>query len=203
MAWDEFPAAFRRRRRSPFFGDWFFRDVDEMMREFERMFEEAFKEEAAPKNLVRERKLPDGRVVKEIGPVVYGYSITIGPDGKPVVREFGNVKPSLKTRLGGATPSLDIRSEREPLIDIISDNGNIKVVAELPGVSKPDIKLHATANTLTVSVDTPERKYYKDLDLPAEVDPKSAKSTYKNGVLEVTLAKVAKKKPKGEPIKVE
>jgi hypothetical protein len=24
--------------------------------------------------------------------IVYGYSMTIGPDGKPKVREFGNVK---------------------------------------------------------------------------------------------------------------
>jgi len=51
-------------------------------------------------------------------------------------------------------------------------------------------------------VDTPQRKYYKELELPAEVDPKTAKSIYRNGVLEVTLAKI-KEKPKGEPIKVE
>jgi len=26
-----------------------------------------------------------------MGPFVYGYSMTMGPDGKPIVREFGNV----------------------------------------------------------------------------------------------------------------
>jgi len=31
-----------------------------------------------------------------MGPFVYGYSFSMGPDGKPVIREFGNVKPSLK-----------------------------------------------------------------------------------------------------------
>ncbi|MGH9923950.1 MAG: hypothetical protein ACRD5B_01100 [Nitrososphaeraceae archaeon] len=27
-----------------------------------------------------------------MGPIVYGYSMTIRPDGRPRVREFGNVK---------------------------------------------------------------------------------------------------------------
>ena len=196
MAWDEWWR--RRRSRFPFFG--FFEEFDEMMREMERMFEEMFKEyeKGLPKDLFRERRLPDGRIVREFGPVVYGYSVTIGPDGKPVIREFGNVKPSLK----GFRPSLDIKTEREPLVDVFSEDGSIKVVAELPGVEKQDIKLHATPKTLTISVDTPQRKYYKELELPEEIDPKTAKSVYRNGVLEVTLTKV-KEKPKGEPIKVE
>src|SRR5215210_4598921 len=46
----------------------------------------------APKELVREYQTPDGAKVREVGPIVYGYSMTIGPDGKPKVREFGNVK---------------------------------------------------------------------------------------------------------------
>ena len=27
------------------------------------------------------------------GPVFYGYTMTIGPDGKPVTQEYGNVQP--------------------------------------------------------------------------------------------------------------
>jgi HSP20 family protein len=44
--------------------------------------------------LVREYITPEGGEVREVGPVVYGYSMTVGPDGKPRVREFGNVKRS-------------------------------------------------------------------------------------------------------------
>ena len=29
-------------------------------------------------------------------PYYYGYQVTVGPDGKPHVREFGNVRPSSK-----------------------------------------------------------------------------------------------------------
>jgi len=101
-------------------------------------------------------------------------------------------------------PSLNVLEEREPLVDVISTNGEIKVVAELPGVEKEDIKLHGTEDTLTISVDTPRRKYFKEIELPAKVDVKKAKTMYKNGVLEVTLPKIEeKKKPKGEPIRIE
>jgi len=198
MGWNEdYPDWFRRKRRFPFFRSWLFEDIDEMFREFERMMEEEIKELTSkiPREYIRERKLPDGTTVREWGPFVYGYSITIGPDGKPQIREFGNVKP---TRFGPR-----IREEREPLVDIYVTNGEVKVIAELPGVNKEDIQLHGTEDTLTISVDTPERKYYKEVKLPAKVDPKGAKTSYKNGVLEVTLPKKEERKPKGEPIKVE
>jgi len=154
---------------------------------------------------VRERKLPDGTTVREWGPFVYGYSMTIGPDGKPRIREFGNVKPSLKPEAFGITrPSLDVKEEREPLVDVMSTDGEVKIIAELPGVEKEDIKLQGTENTLTISVDTPKRKYFKDVELPAKVKIKEAKTVYKNGVLEVTLPKIEEeKRPKGEPIKIE
>jgi len=77
------------------------------------------------------------------------------------------------------------------------------VVVELPGVEKQDIKLYGTENSLTISVDTPQRKYYKEVQLPSMVDSKLAKSTYKNGVLEITMPKKKEEKPKGELINIE
>jgi HSP20 family protein len=205
MSWDEFPSWFRR-RRWPFWGGWFAEDIDEMMKEFERSMEEAFREFSGevPRNLIREKRLPDGSTVREFGPFVYGYSMTVGPDGKPRIREFGNVKPGARA-IGRGPPRamIDIRGEREPLVDVMSTDGEVKVIAELPGVEKTDIKLHATSNTLTIDVDTEARRYYKELEMPAEIDPNSAKTSYKNGILEVTLSKVKEKKPKGTPIKIE
>jgi HSP20 family protein len=208
MAWEYFPEWFRRRmRRSPFFRNWFFGDIDELIRDMEEMMEKEFKEftTRVPKDLVRERKLPDGSTTREWGPFVYGYSMTIGPDGKPKIREFGNVKPSLKPEAFGLTrPSFDLKEEREPLVDVIDADGEIKIIAELPGVEKEDIKLHGTESTLTITVDTPKRRYSKETELPAKIDPKKATTKYKNGVLEVTIPKIKeKKKPKGEPIEIE
>jgi len=208
MAWEYFPEWFRRRmRRSPYFRSWLFGDMEDMFKDMEEMMEREFKEfnTKVPKDLVRERKLPDGSTIREWGPFVYGYSMTVGPDGKPKIREFGNVKPSLKPEALGLTrPSLDIKEEREPLIDVIDTDGEIKIVAELPGVEKEEIKLHGTEDTLTISVDTPKRKYFKEIPLPTRINPKEAKTIYKNGVLEITIPKIKeKKKPHGEPIKIE
>jgi len=198
MAWEE--EWFRRWwKRFPFVPRGFFEDIDKMM-------DEAFKDmsKGVPKDLIRERKLPSGGVAREIGPLVYGYSIVIGPDGKPVIREFGNVKPSLKPApLGLRRPGLEVTEEREPLTDVLEEKDVVRVVAEVPGVEKTDINLNCTEGTLTISVDKPKHKYFKEVELPAEVDPKTAKANYKHGVLEVIISKIKKKKPakgKGVPI---
>ncbi|MCX8201182.1 MAG: Hsp20/alpha crystallin family protein, partial [Candidatus Caldarchaeum sp.] len=126
-----------------------------------------------------------------------GYSITIGPDGKPVFRQFGNVSPAALPR------GVEVRPEREPLVDVFEDEKTVKVVAEIPGVKKEDIDLTVDANRLTVKVDTEERKYYKEVELPAEVLTSGVKAVYNNGVLEVVLPKKEAGKTKGEKIKVE
>ena len=68
------------RRSNPFEG------FEEMRREMEREFEENLKdiEGKVPKDLVREYVTEDGAKVKEIGPLVYGSTTTIGADGKPI-----------------------------------------------------------------------------------------------------------------------
>ena len=171
----------------------FFPELDKILEEMEKEMAKSFKdmENGMPRDMVRVRRLPDGSVRREYGPFVYGYSMKIGPDGKPVIREFGNIKPGA----GVEGQPLNLREQREPLIDVIEEEGEIKVLAELPGVDKKDINLFLTEGTLTISVDTAGRKYYKELDLPVEVDEKSARSTFSNGVLETTLTK---RQPKGK-----
>jgi HSP20 family protein len=208
MSSDDFPDWFRRRkRRNPFFGNWFFGDIEEMMREMEEIMESNFEQfrTRIPEEMKRERKLPDGSIVPEWGPFVYGYTMTIGPDGKPKIREFGNVKPSKEPEACGLNqPCIDVKQEREPLVDIVDLNSEIKVIVELPGVAKEDIKLSGTEDKLTISVNTNERKYYKEIEIPEKINPKNAKSSYRNGVLDVTLPKIEEKKElKGEQIKIE
>ena len=166
----------------------------------EEIIEREFRElsKSAPEELVRERVLPDGSRVRSWGPFVYGYSVTIGPEGKPQIREFGNVAPKLM--LG--KPKIGVKGHREPLVDVLESEDNIKVIAELPGVVKEDINLSGTKTGLTISVSTPGRKYYKELQFPCEVNLANTKSTYKNGVLEVTLKK-KEEKPNGKRLKID
>jgi HSP20 family protein len=182
MSEDEFFSNWLRRR-------WRFPTAN-LFDELEQDFEQMFKDLELPKDLIRERKLADGGTVREMGPFVYGYSFSMGPDGKPVIREFGNVKPSLKGGpLGSVKPRLDVKEDREPLVDTIVNRDTVKVVAELPGVEKPDISLECDGRKLTLKVDTDKRRYYKELELPVEVDPDTSKASYKNGVLELLLTR--------------
>lgn len=206
--WDLEPEDWFKRRRRGLFGGGggdIFGQFDEMRKEMEKMFEEQFKDiqTKAPKNLIREYETPGGGKVREMGPFVYGYSMTIGPDGKPRVREFGNVRsPLAGFGLGAATRPL-ISSEREPLADITTSDKEIKVILEMPGVNKENIKISAYDTTVEVRSDDPQRKYHEVVDLPPEADVETAKSTYKNGILEIVFDKKKESKPKGKDIKIE
>ncbi len=195
---EDYPEWTKRRRTNPFDKDPFFGDIDRIFNEMEKRMEEEFREftEKVPKEYIKERKLPDGSTTKEFGPFVYGYSMKIGPDGKPEIQEFGNIKKSLK--------GPQVKEEREPLVDVVDSGSEIRVVVELPGVEKSDIKLHGTEESVEISVDTPQYKYYKEVQLPEKVKVREAKSTYKNGVLEVTMPKLqTPKKTKGEQIDIQ
>ncbi len=122
-------------------------------------------------------------------PFVYGFSMRVGPDGKPHVEEFGNTRPW--TRSGAV----------EPLTDVIDEGDYLTITFELPGVSKEDIETDLTEDSLTVSAELPNRKYYKRLSLPAEVDPETAKATFNNGILSVRVKK--KEGAKGKRLKIE
>jgi HSP20 family protein len=188
-------------------GEWnrrdFFREFDDMQREMERMFEEQFGDiqSKAPKELVREYQTPEGEKVREVGPIVYGYSMTIGPDGKPHVREFGNVKSLGGAGLGGIKPQ--ILPEREPLADVNTTDNEVKVILEMPGIKKEDIKINAYEGPVEVIADNPQRKYHKTIELPKDADIETSRSTYNNGVLEVIFNKKKTMKPKGREIKIE
>jgi len=171
--------------------------VDEMEREMADFFKEI--EGEIPEDLSQERRLPDGSVRKEYGPFVYGYSVKIGPDGKPVVREFGNMKPN--TAPGEDGKPMSLQEAREPLVDVIQEPDQVKVIAELPGVEREDIQLFATERALTIDVTSPDHRYHKELELPFEVDEDSAASTYRNGVLE-TVIRRRQARSGGRPIKV-
>jgi len=116
-------------------------------------------------------------------PYVFGFSVTLRPDSNPRFRKFGN--PQQPSYYGS-----EFHEEREPLVDVIEEDREVVIVAELLGVKKEDIQIHATQCNVTISVDTMEHKYYKEVALSVEIDPESAVATYKNGVLQIRLKKL-------------
>ena len=180
-----------------------FRGFDDMRKEMERQFEQQFKdiESKAPKDLVKEYETSTGGKVREYGPFVYGYSMTIGPDGRPKVREFGNVKSPFSSK-GFFTRPL-VSSEREPLADVTTTDKEVKVVVEMPGVSKENIKVNVYDNSLEVTTTGTDTKYHEVIEIPPETDIETVTSTYKNGILEIAFKKKEQTKPKGKQIKIE
>ncbi len=92
-----------------------------------------------------------------------------------------------------------MREQREPLLDVLEEEDEVLVVAELLGVAENDINTHASENKITISVDKPQKFYRREMDLPVAVDPKTVKTSYKNGVLEVRLKK---RRPGGARAKI-
>jgi len=101
---------------------------------------------------------------------------------------------------------------REPPVELRETKDNLIIYVELPGVDKKDIQLDLTDNTLEIKVEKrtntkikkeniikSERSYtgyYRSITLPCKVDNKNVKATFNNGLLEIILPKVEKKKVK-------
>jgi HSP20 family protein len=188
------------RRRDSLFGGF-----DDFRREMEEEFEDMFRdfrdiENRVPKDLVKEFQTEDGTKVRQIGPLVYGSTTTIGPDGRPVVREFGNVRPSGSSGSPYSRPT--ITSERQPLSEVSSTDKEVTVTVELPGVAKEQIKINAYDNQVEVTTDDPKRRYHEVIELPTTVDLESVKSTFANGLLQITFNR-ASGKSKGKSIKID
>ncbi|MCX8173674.1 MAG: Hsp20 family protein [Thermoplasmata archaeon] len=158
------------RWETDFFDDTFEREFERMREILERFFERADK--------ISPAGFPER-------PIIYGFSLRVGPDGKPVFQKFGNLPDRIE---GGEFKALE-SAPREPLTDIVDAKDSFSVTLEVPGVEKDDIDLTVSGGVLCVKVDAPNRKYLKEIELPNDVDEKSAKASFKNGVLDITFAK--------------
>lgn len=77
----------------------------------------------------------------------------------------------------------------------------------MPGVKKDDIKINAFDGAVEVIADNndnnSQRKYHTTLELPDNTDIETARSTYNNGILEITFDKKNVIKSKGKVIQIE
>ena len=125
----------------------------------------------------------------------YGYAVTVGPDGKPAVREFGDARPGI------ASPS----GVREPPVETIVDAKErvVKLIAEMPGVEKSDVKIVTDSKTVSISAERDGKRYHADVPIRHKVDEDSAKASYRNGVLQVTFGLADGEDVKTKTVEVE
>ena len=99
-----------------------------------------------------------------------------------------------------------------PPVDVYEDEHGLRLKLEVPGIDEKDLDVRIENNVLTIRG---ERKFEKEekeenfhrierrygsfarsFTLPNTVDAEKVSAEYKNGVLELTLAKKAEAKPK-------
>jgi HSP20 family protein len=148
-------------------------ELDRYLEEFEKSIEET----------VRGSLDAGQRIFNK--PVVAGFAMGVGPEGKPTVQFFGD---KFTGPDGYRTPIY------EQVLD--SKEGELRLLAELPGVEKNDIDISALEDKVIIKVSSPNRKYKADIPLKEKIDPDSSRATYKNGLLEV-IFKLREKTNKG------
>lgn len=107
-----------------------------------------------------------------------------------------------------------------PAIDVLEENDNLVVRAELPGLTKDEVHVTLQHNLLTIRGEKKqetekkdeERNYYyrervrgafhRTIQLPVDVDAKKIDARFKDGVLEVILPKAEEAKPRQIEVKV-
>jgi HSP20 family protein len=101
------------------------------------------------------------------GPHWHGYALSVGPNGRPILKEFGH------------KPEASRDSAREPMVDTIVDekSNTVKLIAEIPGVEKSDIQVVVDNDAVDISAVRDNKKYHAKVPIRHNVDEKSAKAS--------------------------
>lgn len=107
----------------------------------------------------------------------------------------------------------------QPSIDIVEDNENFKIEAEMPGMGEEDIKVSINDGMLTIKGEKEVSKkntgknylkreitygsYERSIALPDTLDVDKAKASFKKGMLWVTIPKKAEISKKNRELAVE
>ena len=147
------------------------KNLRDMLDELDKYFEEFEKD---VQDVVKDSI---STVRSQTEPYVAGFSFRLGPEGRPSVQFFGD-------------SPLHHDGFRSPMSEQILDEkkGLLRLVLDMPGVEKSDIKVEATENNAVVTAERDSRKYRGDIGLEAQVQPESGKAEYKNGLLEISFS---------------
>ncbi|MDH5296845.1 MAG: Hsp20/alpha crystallin family protein [Nitrospirota bacterium] len=168
---------------------------------------------------------------KEVVPVQKGEVVRRGEVDRMVdrfdqmmaemwARPFSGLFPSFPSLL---RPSRALLGEpltlRVPAVDLYEGKEEVVLKAEVPGLSKEDIKIDLTDSMVTISGEKKKEEEVKEeaytysersygsfsrsLQLPCAVKADKAKATFKNGILEVKLPKTEDAKKRHVTVKID
>jgi HSP20 family protein len=127
-------------------------------------------------------------------------------------RPFGLARwPGMQRLMEGIEPSLPV--------DIFEEGDSVIIKSEMPGMTKEDIEVNLTDDSVTISGEKKKEEKVKKKDyyhlersygsfkrsfaLPSEVQSDKAKASFKDGVLEVRVPKSEEAKKKEKKVKIE
>jgi HSP20 family protein len=108
---------------------------------------------------------------------------------------------------GSNSPTSELRSSRQPILDVQDRGDHYSVTAELPGFTKDEVEVKVGSNGIELKAEKEEkqgksengtyqrssRSYYQYISLPEEVVSEKIDGTMKNGILQLKLPKRASK----------
>ena len=105
-----------------------------------------------------------------------------------------------------------------PRIDVLERDGQFVVHADLPGLTKDDVKVDVTDDVVTIQGERKQHKkveregycysecsygsFYRTIPLPAGVEAAKATAQFNNGVLEITMPAPKQGAPKARRLEV-
>ena len=115
---------------------------------------------------------------------IYGFTFKVGlGDDRPHVEPFGNIR---QDRESGHTV---VQEVREPAVDVFEEEDHVLVVAEMPGIGVEDVQITVEDDLLTISAARGDKKYRKEVLLPANSTRENTQVTCNNGVVEIKCKK--------------
>ncbi len=105
-------------------------------------------------------------------------------------------------------PTRSLKNHVTPAVDILETEGGLTLIADMPGVSREQLEIGVEKGILTLKGDVAGAEhedlyreftlvtYYRQFQLPDEVDPQKATAEMKNGVLTLYLPKAEAAKPR-------
>lgn len=107
----------------------------------------------------------------------------------------------------------------KPAVELVEQNGNFQVKAQLPGVKKEDIDIEVSEDSITIRAETRQKEeekgeniyrsefrygqFMRTIPFPTEVQSSDAKAEYNEGILTVTVPKTQEQKEKTRKLKIE
>jgi HSP20 family protein len=134
------------------------------------------------------------------------------PGGADPFRELRRLQEEMGQLMGAFAPTGGLTAAGGfPAVNIYAGHDGIALVAELPGVEKDDLEIHAQRDMLTIrgtrrpaaeneqTYHRRERRsgaFTRTLQLPFRVDPERIEAQLENGVLRLSLSRPEEDKPR-------